>query len=394
MYNRLTNLSKSNSFFLFGARGVGKTKLIELLFAADNPVIFDLLDPEVLGRLDRDPSSFSAAIAHLTRGSWVVVDEVQKLPKLLELVHQQIEKRGINFALTGSSARKLKRGAANLLAGRAFLFNLFPLTSLELGANFDLNTYLAWGGLPFIHGKASDLDRLRYLRSYSHTYLQEQIIQEQIVRNLTPFRKFIEVAALSHGQVVNYSRIAHDISSDASTVKGYFQILEETLVGSTLPAFQSSVRKRFRTSPKFYLIDPGIVRALRGSVEIGVVPGSFEYGRLFEGFVIGELQRRLAYAERSARFSFILTKDDAEIDLVIERPNHPLQLVEIKSSNLVSKDDCSVLNRFAADLEPCQAFLLSRDPVRKRYDRVEVLNWAEGITTILGDIADLPFATS
>ena len=385
MFTRSINLPESHSFFLFGARGVGKTKLLEHHFAPLRPIIFDLLNPELLDRLDREPSILSASIKGQQPYSWVVIDEVQRLPKLLDLVHLHIERDHIRFALTGSSARKLKRGAANLLAGRAFLFSLYPLTSIELGEHFNLDRYLSWGGLPYLHGTITDQDRVRYLRAYAHTYLQEEIIQEQIIRNLTPFRRFIEVAALSHGHIVNYSKIARDILSDPATVKSYFQILEDTLIGYLLPAYESSVRKRMRRSPKFFLLDPGIVRSLRGSTDVGIVPGSFEYGRLFEGFVIGEVQRRLSYREKDARLSYLLTKDGAEIDLVIERSGETLTLVEIKSSAVVTESESSALNRFARDLAPCNAFLLSRDPIRRTFDRVSALHWTEGVKEIVGD---------
>ncbi|RMD83765.1 MAG: hypothetical protein D6808_08155 [Candidatus Dadabacteria bacterium] len=191
MYHRLINLPKTRSFFLFGPRETGKTELLKRTFHPNESIFIDLLDPELSHKLSAYPKTvLELILPELGKKKWVVIDEVQKVPQLLDLVHQQITEKNFLFALTGSSARKLKKGKANLLAGRAFVFNLFPLTHRELGDDFDLDFYLGYGGLPDVYNIKNNLDRRRFLKAYAQTYLKEEIIAEQIVRNLPPFRRF------------------------------------------------------------------------------------------------------------------------------------------------------------------------------------------------------------
>jgi predicted AAA+ superfamily ATPase len=300
-------------------------------------------------------------------------------------VHRLIEKTNISFALSGSSSRKLKRGAANLLAGRAFVYSLFPLTHWELGERFKLEEVLAWGTLPKIFQFTSDEERTEFLRAYTLTYLKEEIVAEQLVRNLTPFRNFLEVAAQCNGQVLNYSKIARDIGADTKTVQGYFSILEETLVGISLPAFHTAVRKRQRQSPKFYFFDTGVKRALARTLQQALYPQTYEFGQAFEHWLIIELYRLAHYLSKDWDFSYLLTKDQAEIDLIIHRPGQTTALVEIKSSEHVGEDDTRILNRFAADMPGTQAYCLSRDPGRKTIGQTLCLPWQEGIKELLGE---------
>jgi predicted AAA+ superfamily ATPase len=192
-----------------------------------------------------------------------VIDEVQKNPKLLDVVHLEIEKKkNIQFILSGSSARKLKRGSANLLAGRAFTFHLFPLTNFEIGSTFDLQHALEFGTLPKLLEYSVDLDCTRFLKAYVKTYLKEEIIAEQIVRKVEPFQDFLEVCAQMNGKIINFSKIATEVGVDEKTVKTYIDILADTLIGFYLPPFHRSIRKRQRIAPKFYLMDTGVKRAL------------------------------------------------------------------------------------------------------------------------------------
>ena len=198
---------------------------------------------------------------------WVIIDEVQKIPELLDVVHRLIEDKKIKFGLTGSSARKLKHGGANLLAGRAFVYNLFPFTSFELGDSFSLEDALMWGTLPQIYALQDANDRIQYLKSYANTYIQEEVWEAHLIKDLVPYRRFLQVAAQTNGTGINYSNISEDARVDPKTVQRYFQILEETLLGFFLEPFHRSLRKRQRANPKFYFFDIGVQRALSSNRE-------------------------------------------------------------------------------------------------------------------------------
>ena len=195
MVHRSLNISLSNSFFLFGARGTGKTKLLSELFGGIDALKYDLLEDSLVRRLGKKPESLrSEFLATTPKCQWVVLDGVQRVPSLLNIAHKMIESDSVKFALTGSSARKLKRGGANLLAGRAFVYYLFPLTSVELGDNFSLTEALTYGTLPKLLSLTSNSDKQKYLESYASTYVKEEIIQEQVVRRLEPFRDFLQIS--------------------------------------------------------------------------------------------------------------------------------------------------------------------------------------------------------
>ncbi|MDE2893179.1 MAG: AAA family ATPase, partial [Chloroflexota bacterium] len=211
MFRRLLQVSRGNSFFLFGARGTGKTTYIGQAFDPGASWYVDLLDPEVEDRFRRRPGLLESEVRALPASvEWILVDEVQRAPRLLDVVHRLIESTGKRFVLTGSSARKLRRGASNLLAGRAFVYNLYPLAVPELNDAFALDDALHWGTLPRIYSLAGTEEKNAYLRAYALTYLREEIVAEQIVRRLDPFREFLEVAAQSNGTIINYANIARD----------------------------------------------------------------------------------------------------------------------------------------------------------------------------------------
>lgn len=383
MFNRIITPSLNHSFFLFGARGTGKSTWIEQKFQTIKHLAIDLLDPDEEERLAKNPQALLSQIEALPPDTrWVILDEIQKLPQLLDLVHLGIEKYHKLFVLTGSSARKLKRGAANLLAGRAFMHSLFPLTHQEMGEAFEMKQILQWGSLPTIPQLEEDVDKARYLRSYAQTYLKEEIVAEQIIRKLEPFRFFLEIAAQQNGEILNYSNIARDVGVDTVTVQSYFQILEDTLMGFFLPPFHQSVRKRQRANPKFYLFDLGVKRALEGTLTVGLKENTYGYGKAFEHLVIAEVWRLNSYLEKDYRFSYLRTKDDAEIDLIIERPGLPLALVEIKSSQRVDERDIRTLKAFQKDLPHAQAFCLSNDPNSQIIEGVHALPWKTGLKEI------------
>jgi predicted AAA+ superfamily ATPase len=328
----------------------------------------------------RNPAELESRVAALPASRrWVVIDEVQRVPRLLDLVHRLSEATARRFVLTGSSGHKLRHGVSNLLAGRAFVYHLFPLTHRELAESFDLVEALQWGTLPRVFQLNSAADKAEFLRAYALTYLKEEVVAEQIVRKLDPFRQFLEVAAQANGTIVNFSRIATDVGVDTKTVQSYFTILADTLVGVLLPAYHRSVRKRQRANPKFYFFDTGVKRALERTVSLGMQEGTYDFGKAFEHLVILEAMRLSSYARLDWTFSYLRTKDDAEIDLVIDRPGQPAALLEIKSAEHVNERDVASLGRFAADLQPCEAYCLSRDPHEKRLGLVSCLPWIEGL---------------
>ncbi len=382
-FERICKPLKSNSFFLFGARGTGKTHLLRDYLAPDRVWSINLLDPLIEDQYARQPNLLVGQIeARASSLDWVFIDEIQKLPKLLDVIHHIIENQQFSppkFALTGSSARKLKRGAANLLAGRAFVYNLFPLTREEMGSRFDLDNILNWGSLPKILTLNTDGERQEYLRSYVVTYFKEEVWSEHLVEDLDPFRAFVEVAAQANGTIVNFAKIAQDVGINEKTAKRYFQILEDTLLGFFLNSFHRSVRKRQIQSPKFYLFDIGVTRSLARLLNQNVVAPSSLYGQAFEHFLIAECVRLNDYKRLDYRFSFFRTNDGAEIDLIVERPGMPLALIEIKSSHKPSDDCADHLIRLRKEFAPCECFCLSNLETPRIVEGVKFLHWREGL---------------
>lgn len=387
MLNREINISKSQSFFLFGPRGTGKSTLLDQLFPPDERVAFDLLDFALATELLTDPNQLLARLApHRGKKPWVIIDEVQKAPPILDLVHKLIKEKQFKFALTGSSARKLKRGAANLLAGRAVVYHLFPLTQPELRERFSLHEALQFGTLPELFHLDTAVEKAKFLKAYTDTYLKEEILTEQIVRNLPPFRRFLDVAAQMNTGVVNYSNIAKDIRSDPKTVSGYYEILEDTLLGFVLPAYHQSIRKQQKKAPKFYLFDTGVARALAGQVDYDVSPKSFEYGQLFEAFVVTELHRRLTYQDKQFKLSYLRVNEDLEIDLILERGRRAPTLIEIKSATKVDERHAKGLLTLGAEFRASRQYLISNDPDVKQFSTVLACPWAKAIDQIVDGV--------
>ena len=309
MYPRLLNLHEllqKRSYFLLGPRGVGKSTLIEETLP--NAKVYDLLDASVFQRLLRDPTLISQ---ETTSTTLVVIDEVQKLPELLDEVQRLIVKRKQTFLLTGSSARKLRKGGANLLAGRAFQAALFPLTSQEI-PDFDLLTYLNTTGLPEFYGHP---DAKEYLKAYVGTYLQEEIKAEALTRNLSGFIRFLEVVALCNGEEINYTNISSDCGVAARTVEAYFGILNDTLIGFSVQPFLSTTKRKAVTRAKYYIFDVGVVNSLthRGRVEFK----SELFGRLFEHFIALELRAFLSYRCIELPLQYWRTSSDFEVDFIM-----------------------------------------------------------------------------
>lgn len=383
---RLLQLAEHENLFLFGPRGVGKTTYIKNLPYFQQATYINLLTAAEENRFLRNPDEL-AVIAHALKKerTRIVIDEVQKIPKLLDVVHNLIETvPQVKFILTGSSARKLKHGGANLLAGRAFVYHLSAFTFIEAAEQFDLDRALRWGMLPKIFEYPDEESKKKYLEAYVNTYLKEEIWAEQFIRKLDPFQYFLQVAAQCSGKTINFSNIARDVGVSDTTVMKYYAILEDTLLGFFLPAFKNSFRKRLSKAMKFFFFDTGIVRALSGLLSIPLTAGTSGYGDAFEQFVILQCKQLANYYHSEYRFSYLKTKDDAEVDMVVERPGSKTLFVEIKSSDNVQALQLSNLKLLANDFGDCEAVCFSRDPREKQIDNIRVLPWQQGVVEFFG----------
>lgn len=382
MLKRLLKLTEEYSLFLFGARGVGKSTLVEKQFDANQNLYINLLDREEEDKFSRSPNTLIHLVEAMPGSSrYVIIDEIQKVPKLLDIVHLLIESKNSNkfFILTGSSARKLKAGGANLLAGRAFVYHLYPFSYLELNQAFELQAALEFGMLPKVFEFKSNDAKQKFLQAYTLTYLKEEVWAEQLVKNLDPFRRFLEVAAQCNGKIINYSSVARDVGADDKTVKNYFSILEDTLLAYILEPYTHSFRKRLKSAPKFYFFDVGVVRSLAHMLSVPPKPGTSYYGELFESFVITECMKLGSYFKSEFKFSYLMTGSDVEVDLVVERPGQPLLLIEIKSTEHVTAEHLKAIEGVAKDIGANEAVCFSNDKRQKKIGAVTVYPWQKGI---------------
>ena len=383
MLKRLQKLSRKHSFFLFGARGSGKTTLLKQMFSKKNTLWINFLSFNEEDRFSRNPDLLSQL---LTESSYkrVIIDEVQKVPKILDLVHLEIEKnKAIQFILTGSSARKLKKGASNMLAGRLFTFSLHPFTHLELGHQFNISNVLQMGSLPGLNSYKTTRDKSRYLESYIQTYLKEEVLVEQLVRKIKPFKDFLEVSAQCSGQIINYSKTARILGVDYTTVQTYFDILVDTYLGFYLKSFNRSIRKQQNQAPKFFLFDVGVTRALLKQSQRSPQKGSYEYGSTFEQFIILELIRLNSYYEKNFQIFYLKDKDGNEIDIIIQKPTGEETLVEIKPSDRSHEGQGKTLEKFLGLWDrPCTAQIWSNDPKNRKVGPVKHYHWKTALKQI------------
>ncbi len=380
MLSRLLQPPLNQNVLVFGPRGSGKSTLLKKIYDENTRLYIDLLLTDTETRFSRNPDELVNIVEALPEAiTHIIIDEIQKIPKLLDIVHLLIEKKKKYFVLSGSSARKLKRGAANLLAGRAFVYHLHAFSFLELEKPLDLQQALDFGMLPKIFEIDSEEQKRQFLISYAHSYLQEEIVAEQTVRKLDPFRRFLEVAAQCSGKIVNYSNIAQDVGANEKTVQQYFEILEDTLVGFFLEPFHHSFRKRLSKKPKFYLFDVGVTRALARQLSIPVMTGTSYYGDLFEQYIILESKKLASYFKPEFRFSYLQTKDGNEVDLVVDRPGQPHLFIEIKSSTQVTQEQLTSFSKITNDFGNCEAVCFSNDPYPKQIGNITVMPWRDGI---------------
>jgi len=391
MVNRIPNLPEKHSFFLFGARGTGKTTLLNERFnlspsLPSDTLLIDLLNPDEEEAYSRNPNLLKERISLEPKSfKRVIIDEVQKIPPLLDVVHSCIEKfKHIQFILTGSSARKLKSGGANMLGGRAFSIYLFPFTHLEVPTNHNsLLEILSFGTLPKLYEFSETRDKMRFIKSYAQTYLKQEIQLEHLVRDIVSFREFLELAGQASGEIINFSNIANKSGVDDKTISRYFEILVDTLVGYFLEPFDESVRVRQSQKPKFYLFDTGITRYLNQTLDLQLRQGSSEYGDLFEQFIICECFRLNEYYEKNFKFYYLRTKDNAEIDLIVQKPGKKRILIEIKSADQVNSSDLRHLNSLSANITHKERWVIcNEDNPRMTEDGVMILPWKNALNRL------------
>ncbi len=361
----LVELLQKKSFFLFGPRATGKTTLIKRQLAKSARIL-DLLNSRIYLRLSSAPHDLETLIEP-DRDKIIVIDEIQRIPELLNEVHRLIEDKKIRFLLTGSSARKLRRGKVNLLAGRAWNAELFPLIRKEI-PNFDLERYLRLGGLPAVY--LSDYPE-EELDAYVNTYLREEIAAEGLVRNLPPFSRFLKSMALANSEIINFTKLASDCQVAPSTVNEYVGVLEDTLVGFMLPAWTESKKRKALKTAKFYFFDPGVTHTLSGTLNLD--RNSNLYGRSFEQFIGMEIRAFLSYKRIKEPLSFWRSTHGMEADFLIGEHT----AIEVKASNKVNQRDLKGLKALQQEGIFKNYLLVSQDPTRAVYGDFQAMHYTD-----------------
>lgn len=369
----LFNLLNKKSFFLFGPRATGKSALIRHQLAPTIPVI-NLLRMDVYMRLSENPSALESLISIHQKPAFVVIDEVQKIPTLLNEVHRLIEEQGIKFLLTGSSARSLRHGHVNLLAGRAWEANLFPLTSVEI-PEFDLTRYLRYGGLPPVYLSEEPQEELL---AYVNTYLKEEIQAESLIRKIPAFTRFLRTAALTNGQILNFTAIASDTAVPASTIREYYHILEDTFIGFLLPAFTQSKKRKALSTAKFYFFDLGVANTLAGITLLD--EQSDLYGRAFEHFIALELRAYISYNRLNLSLNYWRSVQGHEVDFIIGDKI----AIEVKTTQQVQDKHFKGLTALAEE-SICERYIVvSHDRVNRKEKEIEIIYWRDFLEMLWG----------
>ena len=366
MYIRKLNIEKEKelSFFLWGARQTGKSTLLKYLFP--DSLYYDLLLSDVFEELYRYPSSIRETVLALEPKTPVIIDEVQKIPRLLNEIHWLIENTKTQFILCGSSPRKILRKGENLPGGRALKFELLPLSYSEI-PEFDLTKALNSGLIPN-HYISNDPQKL--LKAYIGNYLQDEIIAEAKLRNFPSFTRFLEVAALTNGEMVNYTNIASECGVSSPTVKAYFQILIDSMLGREVPSYKKKPKRRVIHAPKFYFFDLGIVNFL--SRQFRIESGSPAFGKAFEHFLYMEIYAYSQYSGKDFPISYWRTASQLEVDFVLGQ--HEVT-IEIKSSKHVNNRHLKGLKAFSQEYKVKKSIVVSQDAQPRLINNIVILPW-------------------
>ncbi len=378
MIERILQIKKEldSRIFRLGARPTGKSTVLQQQFP--NSIYIDLLDSTLRERFSRRPALLYEMLQDKEEGTLVIIDEIPEVPELLNEAHRLIVKQGLVFILCGSSARKLKRKGKNTLGGRAFPVYFYPFVSAEI-PEFDIDRAVNYGMIP-PHYLAKNPSRL--LAAYIEVYLKEEVKEEALVRNLKAFQRFLEVAALTDGEMVNNNNIATDCGVSATTVSAYFDILEDTLIGYRIPAFQKVMKRRLVQAPRFYYFDVGVANHLLHRKDL--VRGTPEYGHAFEHLVIQELYAWLHYTHSEEELSYWRTYTGLEVDAVI---GDARAAIEIKSVEEVMPKHLKGLKAFGEEHPQSRKIIVSLDPINRRIGDTECMYvldffktlWSKGI---------------
>jgi len=364
MYKRLFDVKSKldEGMFLFGARQTGKSTLLKERFKGE--IYYDLLDPELRKFFKRNPNALKDALWEKPAGTLVIIDEIQKVPELLDIVHTLMVEKGLHFILSGSSARKLKRSGANTLGGRAIPEALYPLVWPEV-TDFQLDRAVQNGMIPRHYMVP---DATKRLKGYVEVYLNEEIREEGEVRELDAFERFMEVAAISDGEILNYTNIASDCGVSTKTVQSYFQILYDTLIGYEIPAYRKVVKRRILQAPKFYYFDVGLANYLMGRYSLK--RGTDDYGHAFEHLILQEIIAYKGYNDKKDIISYWRTYDRKEVDVVI---GDAKVAIEIKSSEQVKTKYKAGLRAFKEEHPDCRLMLVSLEHVTRKAEDIEMV---------------------
>jgi len=382
MLERILKLNdiQSDSIFLWGARQTGKSTLLKNLFP--EAVYIDLLRSDLFEKYRRQPSLLRENCQSLDKETIIIIDEVQKLPELLDEVHWLITNKELRFILSGSSARKLRRCGANLLGGRALRNQLLPLVSAEI-PDFDIIKAVNYGTLPRHY--LIDNPRRR-LQSYIGDYLQEEIKQEAITRNMSVFTRFLEIAAICDGEILNYKNIAADCGVSSPTIKEYFSILEETLIGFYQPAFTKVLQRKAVQSPRFFFFDVGIANYL--TRKNNLLPGSVDFGHAFEHLMIQEVRALIEYHQKDNILSYWRTSSGTEVDIIISDvfSGDAVVAIEIKSTTEIQPRHLKGLRTFRDEYPDCKLIAVSLDEQRRTTDdNISILPAKEFLSDLWAD---------
>jgi predicted AAA+ superfamily ATPase len=375
MIERLLRLPANKSFFLFGPRQTGKTTLINSVFK-DSVYMINLLLSDQFFKYSKDPSMLRREVMEKKKNiKHVFIDEIQRVPELLNEVQYLIDSTPLHFILSGSSARKLRRGYANLLGGRAVQRFLYPFLWNEVSRNAQLMHFLRFGSLPPVFLAKTEADKIDFLNAYVDIYLREEIQSEGIVRQIGAFSRFLDMAASQFGEIVNYSTVARECQQAVMTVKTYYEILVDTLIGFRLEPWRKSLRKRLSGHPKFYLFDNGVTNIINRYDH--VISDPYLLGRLFEQFIIIESIKRIKTSQKLINLYYWRTNTGAEVDLLMEQSGKLTGAYEIKWSKTITSAQLTGLKSFQQDYPDVPCYVICNTDEPYRLGNILIMNWKQ-----------------